>query len=297
MELKSVRAGVLDVGYIEHGPATGWPCVMCHGFPYDVETYAQAAPLLAAKGARVIMPYMRGYGPTKFLSDTTLRSGEQAAFGADLVALLDALNLEKAVVAGYDWGGRAACVVSAIWPERVTALVSGNSYNIQNIARSNEPVSAAEEAAYWYQYYFHSERGRRGLTQDRNDIARELWSMWSPTWSFSDEEFARSAKSFENEDFVDVVIHSYRHRYGLTPGDPAVAHIETQLTAQPVITVPTIAIDGDVNGVHAPSTNDREKFSGPYDYRVFEDTGHNLPQERPELWAEAVADAYAMRAS
>jgi len=297
LELKSIKAGVLDVAYVEHGPQTGWPCVMCHGFPYDVQAYAEAAPLLAAKGARVIMPYMRGYGPTKFLSETTLRSGEQAAFGADLVALLDALGFEKAVVAGYDWGGRAACVTSAIWPERVTALVSGNSYNIQNIPRSAEPVAAAEEAAYWYQYYFHSERGRRGLTQDRNDIARHLWTTWSPTWSFSEAEFARSAKSFENEDFVDVVIHSYRHRFGLVPGDPAVAHIETQLTGQPVITVPTIAIDGDVNGVHAPSTDDSKKFSGPFDYRVFEDTGHNLPQERPELWAAAVADAYEMRAS
>jgi len=204
---------------------------------------------------------------------------------------------DKAVLGGYDWGGRGACIVSALWPGRVTALVTGNSYNIQNIARSGEPAPAEEEAAYWYQYYFHAERGRRGLTENRNDIARQLWKMWSPTWSFTDEEFERSARAFENQDFVDVVIHSYRHRFGLVPGDPAVANIETQLSAQPVISVPTIAIDGDVNGVHAPSKDDRHKFSGAFDYRVFPNTGHNLPQEQPELWVQAVVDAYAMSAS
>ncbi len=294
MQLKSVEAGVLEVAYLEFGDPSGWPCVMCHGFPYDVHTYSEVAPRLAEQGARVIVPWMRGYGATRFLSDQTMRSGEQAAFGADLLALLDALKIERAVVGGYDWGGRAACVVSALWPERVVALVSGNAYNIQNIARSGEPAPAAEEASYWYQYYFHSERGRRGLQQNRNDIARELWRMWSPKWSFSEAEFERSAKAFENEDYVEVVVHSYRHRFGLVPGDPAVAHIETQLTAQPDITVPTVAIDGDCDGVHSGSGGDREKFAGPYDFRVFTDAGHNLPQERPELWTQAVLDAYQM---
>ena len=294
MDLKRVEAGVLDVTYAELGPADGWPCILSHGFPYDIQTYAASAPILADAGARVILPYLRGYGPTRFLSDTTPRSGEQAALGADLLAFMDALGINQAVVGGYDWGGRASCIVSALWPERVVALVSGNSYNIQNIARSGEPASAAEEASYWYQYYFHSERGWRGLTENRRDIARQLWRMWSPEWDFSDAEFDKSAISFENPDFVEVVIHSYRHRYGLVPGDPAVAHIETQLTAQPKIAVPTISIDGSADGVDSGTSHHSRKFTGPHEHRVWEGAGHNLPQERPELWAQAVLDARSM---
>lgn len=267
---------------------------MLHGFPYDVQAYAEVAPILADAGAWVIVPYMRGYGPTAFLSDDTPRSGEQAAFGADLLALLDALDIGRAVVGGYDWGGRAACVVSALWPERVVALVSGNSYNIQNIARSLEPAPPAAEAAYWYQYYFHSERGRRGLTKDRGGIARLLWEMWSPNWEFDDATFARSATSFDNPDFVDVVIHSYRHRYGLVPGDPAVAVIETRLSAQPAITAPTIAIDGTGDGVSGSTKHHAHCFTGPYEHREFARAGHNLPQEKPADWAQAVIDARRM---
>lgn len=293
MAVETVKAGTLEVGYLESGPDDGWPCILVHGFPYDVQTYAESAPILADAGARVILPYMRGYGPTKFLSEETPRSGEQAAFGADLLALMDALDIERAVLGGYDWGGRAACVVSALWPERVTALVSGNSYNIQNIARALEPAPAAAEAAYWYQYYFHSERGRRGLTKDRRGIARQLWKMWSPYWEFDDATFERSAVSFDNPEFVEIVIHSYRHRYGLVPGDPAVAHIETQLTAQPPITVPAVTIDGDADGVGSATKHHASKFTGPYEYRVFPRAGHNLPQERPEDWAAAVLAAHA----
>ena len=291
MKEKHVETDVLRIGYREYGPADGWPCVMLHGFPYDVEAYTEVAPILAEAGARVIVPYMRGYGPTIFLSDDIPRSGEQAAFGADLLALLDALDIEKAIVGGYDWGGRAACVVSALWPDRVTALVTGNSYNIQNIARSLEPAAPAAEAAYWYQYYFHSERGRRGLKKDRRGIARLLWHMWSPNWDFDDATFDRSADSFDNPDFVDIVIHSYRHRYGLVPGDPAVAMIETRLTAQPPITVPTIAIDGTGDGVSGSTEYHAHLFVGRYAYRTFATAGHNLPQERPSDWAEAVIDA------
>jgi pimeloyl-ACP methyl ester carboxylesterase len=207
---------------------------------------------------------------------------------------MDALGFEKAVVGGYDWGGRAACVVSALWPDRVTALVSGNSYNIQNIARAYEPAPAAQEAAYWYQYYFQSERGKRGLTENRRDIAKTLWSMWSPDWDFNDATFNRSAPSFDNPDFVDVVTHSYRHRYGLVPGDPAVAHIETQLTAQPPIAVPSVTIDGSTDGVGVLTAHHAKRFTGPYDYRVYEKAGHNLPQERPKEWAQAVLDARAL---
>ena len=291
MQTKTVTAGVLEAAYLEFGPESGWPCIMMHGFPYDVQAYGECAPVLAEAGARVIVPYMRGYGPTRFLSDKTPRSGEQAAFGNDLLCLMDALAIEKAVVGGYDWGGRAACVVSALWPERVTALVSGNSYNIQNIARANEPVAAAQEASYWYQYYFHSERGRRGLTENRRDIAKTLWGMWSPHWEFDDAIFERSAPSFDNPDFVDVVIHSYRHRYGLVPGDPAVAHIETQLTAQPPITVPAITIDGSGDGVNTGTAHHAKRFTGPREHRLYDKAGHNLPQERPQDWAQAVLDA------
>ena len=293
MEAKSVEAGVLRVGYLEHGDENGWPCIMMHGFPYDVNAYADVAPILAKAGARLIVPYMRGYGSTSFLSDDPPRSGEQAAFGSDLLALMDGLASERAVLGGYDWGGRAACVVSALWPERVVSLISGNSYNIQNIARSLEPAPPAAEAAYWYQYYFHSERGRRGLKNDRRGIARLLWKMWSPNWHFDDATFDRSAPAFDNPDFVETVLHSYRHRYGLVPGDPAYAVIETRLSAQPAISVPTVAIDGTGDGVASSTQSHARHFTGPFEYREFNRAGHNLPQERPADWAQAVLDARA----
>jgi pimeloyl-ACP methyl ester carboxylesterase len=289
--VKTIKAGVLSLAYLEYGAASGWPCVMGHGFPYDVHAYAEAAPLLAEAGARVIVPYMRGYGPTRFLSAETPRSGEQAALGADLRALMDALRIDRAVLGGYDWGGRAACVVAALWPERAEALVSANSYNIQNIARAMEPASPAEEAAFWYQYYFHNERGRRGLTKDRRGIARLLWRMWSPTWAFDDATFERTAGAFDNPDFVEVVIHSYRHRYILAPGDPAYASIEAALAVQPPITVPAITIDGDADGVNPGTSHQGGMFSGPHEHRIFRGAGHNLPQQRPEEWAQAVIDA------
>ncbi|MBK0399163.1 alpha/beta hydrolase [Limibaculum sp. M0105] len=294
MSHKTVRAGALDIAYLERGPADGWPCIMGHGFPYDVHTYARSAEILVGAGARVIVPYLRGYGPTRFVEAGTPRSGEQAALGADLLALMDALGIARAVVGGYDWGGRAACIVSALWPGRVIALVSGNSYNIQNIPRSWEPRVPAEEAALWYQYYFHSERGRRGLERDRRAVAWQLWQMWSPTWAFDEPTFAQSAAAFDNPDFVDVVIHSYRHRFGLVPGDPAYANIETRLVAQPPITVPAVTIDGDSDGVDPGTAHHAHHFTGPHEHRVWQGAGHNLPQERPEDWAAAVLDARAM---
>ncbi len=291
---KTIDAGGLSIAYVQYGPASGWPCILGHGFPYDVHAYADAAPILAEAGARVIVPYLRGFGPTRFLKADTPRSGEQAALGADLLALMDALKIERAVLGGYDWGGRAACVVAALWPERVAALVSANSYNIQNIARAMEPASPAEEASFWYQYYFHNERGRRGLTRDRRGIARLLWRMWSPAWAFDEATFERTASAFDNDDFVDVVIHSYRHRYGLVAGDPTYAKIEARLTAQPPIGVPSITIDGDADGVNPGTAHHTKKFVGAHEHRVFAGAGHNLPQERPEEWARAVIDARAM---
>lgn len=297
MEAKRVVAGSLKVAYLEFGDSGGWPCVMCHGFPYDVYAYGEVAPKLAQAGARVIVPYLRGFGGTQFLSLDTPRSGEQAALGADLLALLDALNIRQAVVGGYDWGGRAACIVAALWPERVSGLITANSYNIQNIPASMEPAEPEQEAAFWYQYYFHSERGRRGLAKNRRGLARLLWRLWSPTWKFDDATFERTAEAFENPDFVNVVIHSYRHRFGLVPGDPAVAHIETRLVAQPPISVPTISIDGSTNGVHGSTAHHADKFTGPHEHRVFEQAGHNLPQERPADWLQAVLDGWKMATS
>lgn len=291
MDVRTVRAGALEVAYVAYGDPAGWPCILGHGFPYDVHAYAEAAPLIAQSGAFVLVPYLRGYGPTRFLSATTPRSGEQAALGGDLLAFMDALGIARAVLGGYDWGGRAACVVAALWPERVEALVSGNSYNIQDIANAMRPAPAEMEAALWYQYYFHCERGRRGLQDDRRGIARLLWRQWSPTWTFDEATFARSAAAFDNQDFVDVVVHSYKHRYGLVPGDPALADIEARLATQPAIKVPAIAVDGDRDGVNPGTRHHAGKFTGPFEYRVFAGAGHNLPQEQPNTWAKAVLDA------
>ncbi|WP_354355313.1 alpha/beta fold hydrolase [Variovorax boronicumulans] len=290
--LHKIKAGVLDVAYHEAGPASGPPVLLMHGFPYDIHTYAEVAPMLAEQGCRVIVPYMRGYGATRFLSNATPRSGEQAAFGADLLALLDVLKIERAVLAGYDWGGRAACVVAALWPGRCAGLVSLNSYNIQNIAKAMEPDTAENEHSLWYQYYFHSERGRAGLQKDRNAVAKLLWKLWSPTWRFDDATFARSAAAFEHPDFVDVVIHSYRHRFGLVPGDPAYAEIERRLAAQPTIAVPAITFDGIDDGVRPPAdaSAHAHRFSGPRSHRLVPGAGHNLPQEAPRVFADAVLE-------
>jgi len=290
--LRRIEAGVLEIAYHESGPADGPPVLLMHGFPYDIHTYAEVAPLLAAEGCRTIVPYMRGYGGTRFLSTDTPRSGEQAAFGADLLALLDALEIDRAVLAGYDWGGRAACVVAALWPERCAGLVSLNSYNIQNIARAMEPDTPENEHSLWYQYYFHSERGRAGLQKDRKAIARLLWKLWSPTWRFDDATFERSAAAFDHPDFVEVVIHSYRHRFGLVTGDPAYADIDRQLAAQPVIRVPAITFDGIDDGVRPPAdaSAHAHRFSGPRSHRLVPGAGHNLPQEAPSTFADAVLE-------
>jgi pimeloyl-ACP methyl ester carboxylesterase len=288
--LKHVEAGVLRVAVEESGTAHGRPVVLLHGFPYDVRAYDAVAPRLAAAGCRVIVPYLRGYGPTRFRSPDTLRSGQQAVLGHDLRALLDALDIRDAVLAGYDWGGRAACVVAALWPERARGLVTGNGYNIQDIARSMEPQAPERELGFWYQYYFHNERGRAGLARHRYELGRLLWRLWSPTWRFDEATYARTAASFDNPDFVDVVIHSYRHRFGLAPGDPTVEDSERRLAAQPPITVPTIVLHGHDNGVAPAATSEGHAryFKGPYERRVIPGVGHNLPQEAPAEFAAAV---------
>lgn len=285
-----IAAGVLDVACFQDGPADGTPVFLMHGFPYDVHAYDEVRPLLAAAGCRVYTPYLRGYGATHFRDAHTPRSGEQAALGNDLRALMDALGVARAIVAGYDWGGRAACVVAALWPERVIGLVSAEGYNIQNIAASHEPASPINEHRYWYQYYFHGERGRTGLTRHRRELCRLLWQLWSPRWHFDEATFERSAASFDNPDFVDVVIHSYRHRYALVAGDPDVADLERRLAAQPRIGVPTVIFEGAADGV-APLGVDRahaRRFSGPWRREVLADVGHNTPQEAPQAFAAAV---------
>lgn len=293
--LRRVSAGAVDVAYLESGPADGWPVVLLHGFPYDIHAYDEVAPLLASQGARAIVPYLRGYGPTRFRSPTTPRSGEQAALGSDLLALLDALEIRSAALAGYDWGGRAACVVAALWPERARCLVSVNGYNIQDIARSAQPLPPEAEHRYWYQYYFHGERGRAGLRQNRRELCRLLWRLWSPEWAFDEATFARSAESFDNPDFVDVVIQSYRHRFALAPGDPAYEEVERRLAAQPTIAVPTVTLDGDADGVvpDAPAARHASRFTGRREHRIVPGAGHNLPQEAPEAFADAVLSAMA----
>jgi pimeloyl-ACP methyl ester carboxylesterase len=291
----SIDAGVLNIAFEETGRPDGWPVLLLHGFPYDVRAYDAVAPILAAAGARVIVPWLRGYGPTRFLAPETPRSGQQAALGQDLLALMDALQLRSAVLAGYDWGGRAACIVSALWPERVAGLVSQNSYNIQDIARSGQPQAPETELRLWYQYYFHSERGRQGLAGNRRDFCRLLWRLWSPRWQFDDATFDRTAESFNNPDFVAVVIHSYRHRFGLVAGDPALEAIERQLAGQPPIAVPCITLDGDADGVLAPGGTAKHapRFTGPHEHRTVPDGGHNLPQEMPEAFAAAILDVRA----
>jgi pimeloyl-ACP methyl ester carboxylesterase len=289
--MKRVQAGVLDVAYLEFGPPDGPPAVLLHGFPYDARACTAAAERLAAEGVRCLVPYLRGYGPTRFLDPATPRSGEQAALGTDLLAFLDALGIARAVLAGYDWGGRAACVVSALWPDRAKGLVScGVGYNIQNIPASGRPVAPEAEHRLWYQYYLHGERGRAGLAGGRDAFCRLLWQLWSPTWAFDAATYAATARSFDNPDFVDVVVHSYRHRFGLVPSDPALVEIEARLAAQPAISVPSIVLLGADDGVAPPSAADTEArhFTGPYRREIVAGVGHNFPQEAPDAFAVAV---------
>jgi pimeloyl-ACP methyl ester carboxylesterase len=279
--LKRVRAGALDVAYEERGAGT--PVILLHGFPYDIHAFDE----VVLDGCRVITPYVRGYGPTRFLSADTPRSGQQAVLAHDTLALMDALKIEKALVAGFDWGSRSACIAAALWPERVLGIVCAAGYIVQDIARSLEPAPPEAERRYWYQYYFHSERGRRGLERNRRELCKLLWQLWSPTWRFDDATFERTAASFDNPDFVAVCVHSYRHRYGLAPGDPAVEDTERRLAALPAISVPAIALHGADDGV-TPAADHRQFFKGRYERRVLAGVGHNIPQEAPREFSDAV---------
>jgi pimeloyl-ACP methyl ester carboxylesterase len=290
--IKRVRTPTLEIAYEESGSERGTPILLLHGFPYDPRAYDDVVPRLVAAGCRTIVPYLRGYGQTRFLSPTTMRSGQQAAMGCDVIELMDALAIPQAILVGFDWGGRGACVTAALWPERVRALVSANGYTIQDIAGSVKPATPEQEHRLWYQYYFHTERGRAGLTANRHDLCKLLWQLWSPNWKFDDATYDRTAVSFNNPDFVDVVIHSYRHRFGYVAGDPAYQEFERRLAAQPKIAKPAIVLQGGGDGVNAAATPDTQAsfFTGSYERRVIPVIGHNVPQEAPAETAQAVLD-------
>ena len=279
----TARTSTLSIHYEDSGSPSGACVFLMHGWPYGPRVYDAVVARLVEAGCRTIVPYLRGFGPTRFLSADILRSGQQAALGDDLRQLMDALRIRQAVLVGYDWGGRAACVVSALWPERVRALVTGDGYNIQDIAASGAPAAPEQELRQWYQYYFHLERGRAGLAANRRDFCRLLWRLWSPHWAFDDDTFARTAAAWDNSDFVDVTIHSYRHRYRNAAGDPALEPIEQALAAQPPIPVPTIVLHGEANGIARMMTDvQRQKFLKLVDRRDIPRVGHNLPAEVPQ---------------
>jgi pimeloyl-ACP methyl ester carboxylesterase len=293
--VRQINAGVLNVGYVEQGPADGRPVVLMHGFPYDIHSYVEVAPLLAAKGYRVIVPYFRGYGSTSFLSADAPRNVDQAAFALDILALMDALGIQQATLAGYDWGSRTADIIAALWPERVKALVSVTGYLITNLAGNLSPLPPASENDWWYQYYFATERGVKGLTEYTADFTEFVWKFNSPTWNYSPATIAQTIAAFANPDFVPIVIGNYRWRLSLAPSEPEYAAIETRLQLVPTIGVPTITIDG-AHDPFTPAGNGsayRAHFTGAYDHRVL-NVGHNVPQEDPQGFARAVMDADRM---
>jgi pimeloyl-ACP methyl ester carboxylesterase len=290
--VKQADAGLLNVGYVDAGPAEGPAVLLLHGWPYDIHSYEQVTPRLAAGGYRVIVPYLRGYGTTRFLSEATLRNGEQAALALDAIALMDALGIETAIVAGFDWGARTADVLAALWPERVSGLVSVSGYLISSQEAGKVPLPPEAELQWWYQYYFATERGRAGYDKYRREFARLVWRTASPRWKFDDATFERSAASFDNPDHVQIVTHNYRWRLGLAEGEPGYLELEKRLAEAPVITVPAISLEGDANGAPHPEPSAyAAKFSGPYSHRTIDGgIGHNLPQEAPEAFAEAIRE-------
>jgi len=289
---KQIDAGVLNVGYVEAGPSDGPAVVLLHGWPYDIHSFVEVAPLLAAAGYRVVVPYLRGYGTTRFLSGETLRNGQQSVLALDSIALMDALRIETAILAGFDWGARTANIVAALWPERCKAMVSVSGYLIGSPEANKVPLPPPAELQWWYQYYFATDRGRAGYDRYRRDFARLIWRTASPKWDFDDAAFDRSAASFDNPDHVSIVIHNYRWRLGLAEGEAGYDELERRLADGPVITVPTITLEGDANGApHPDASSYAKKFSGKYAHRVIEGgVGHNLPQEAPQAFTEAVID-------
>ncbi len=293
--LKQVEAGLLSVGYGEVGPPDGQAVLLLHGWPYDIHSFGEVTPVLAAAGYRVIVPFVRGYGPTRFLSGDTLRNGQQAALAVDVIALMDALGIEKAILAGFDWGGRSANVVAALWPDRCRALVSVSGYLIGSQAANQAPLPPQAEHVWWYQFYFATDRGRAGYDKYRREFNKLIWQLASPKWAFDDATFARSAATFDNPDHVAIVIHNYRWRIGLAAGESQYDDLERRLAVAPAIAVPAITLEGDANGApHADASAYAHMFSGKYAHRVVEGgIGHNLPQQAPQAFAQAVIDVDA----
>jgi pimeloyl-ACP methyl ester carboxylesterase len=289
--LKQINAGVLSIGYAEEGPAAGPPVILLHGWPYDIHSYAEPAALLAAEGYRVIVPYLRGYGTTRFLAEGTFRNGQQSALAVDVIHLMDALRIDKAVIAGFDWGARTAVITAALWPERCKALVSVSGYLVVNRQANQRPLPPQAELGWWYQYYFATERGKAGYAENREEFARLIWKIASPKWDFDDATFKRSAQAFDNPDHVGIVIHNYRWRLSLAEGEPQYDDLEKKLSASPLITVPTVTIGSDFDGAAADGKPYARKFTGKYAHRVLNGIGHNVPQEAPRAFADAVVAA------
>lgn len=288
---KSIQVGVLNIAFEDDGLTGGWPVILSHGFPFDVRAFDEVVPVLVGAGARVIRPYQRGFGPTRFLSEETLRVGQQAALGHDLIALVDALHLSRPILAGYDWGGLASCVATALWPERVAALVSMAGYDVIDVQAQKHATDPWLENVLWYQHMFQTERGRECLTLHRRELCRLLWEQWSPNWRFAPATFARTAGSFDNPDFVDVVIHAYRHAFGLAEGDPMYQALEDRLAASPKIEVPAITLDGVDDPLKPGGTSHHAgMFVSRHEHRAIQ-AGHNLPQEAPEAFADAILTA------
>jgi len=290
--IKQINAGLLNIGYAEAGPANGPVVILLHGWPYDIYSFVDVAPLLASSGYRVIVPYLRGYGTTRFLSDDTMRNGQQSVVALDIIALMDALKIQSAVIGGFDWGARTACVIAALWPQRCKALVSVSGYLVSNVDNGKDPLPPTAEHDWWYQFYFATERGRAGYDKYRHDFAKLIWQTASPKWNFDAATFDRSAAALDNPDQVAVVIHNYRWRQALAAGEPQYDDLEKRLFAAPVITVPTITLEGDANGApHPPPAAYSKKFSGKYTHRNIEGgIGHNLPQEAPKAFADAIIE-------
>jgi pimeloyl-ACP methyl ester carboxylesterase len=289
--LKQVDAGLLSVGYAEDGPPDGPPVILLHGWPYDIHSYVDVAPLLAAQGYRVLAPYLRGYGSTRFLAADTMRNGQQAAVAQDIVAFMDALHIQRAVFGGYDWGARTADIVAAAWPDRVKALISVSGYLITNLVTNQKPLSPQAERGWWYQYYFATQRGVDGYRQNTHDFNKLIWHEASPKWEFDDATYDRTAAAFSNPDHVDIVIHNYRWRLGLAPGEPQYDELDAKLAVSPTISVPTITIGSDFDGPNKDGVAYRKMFTGPYSHRVFDGIGHNVPQEAPQQFTDAVTAA------
>nr|WP_235718478.1 alpha/beta hydrolase [Mycolicibacterium goodii] len=294
--VKQIDAGDLSIGYTEAGPADGRPVVLLHGWPYDIHSYADVSALLAERGYRVIVPYLRGFGTTRFLSADTFRNGQQAALGRDVVALMDALDIPQAIVGGYDWGGRSANVVAALWPRRCAGLVAVSGYIVVNLAANRKPLPPAAEHGWWYQYYFATPRGELGYREHTKEFNRLIWTEASPLWKFDDATYDLSASAFDNPDHVDIVVHNYRWRLSLAPGEPRYDADEKRLAAKPPITVPTITIGSDFDGAAKDGSSYRSLYTGPYEHRILNGIGHNVPQEAPDAFVTAVVDVDRQRA-